>query len=295
MKRFFNWRVGLMLTALTLGIICSLQAAVPNLSGPFSISELYTSRQLPSAYVDGNVSVARGSRYGETATLPLVRKSHTLADEGTYFVVNNAQTGILENVATGYVATTPTLVIANTGSTVSASAPNIYLDYVDLVASAAGVTATAVSGKWQAVVVDTGNRYSSGGTNLSSKIVRPNLNYASGGSVANIYFGAVTATAATASARTIVGQRLFRLPVTATTAPDVIGDRFRLEFGSVESEPPVQIGTTGALMANAYQSTAKIPPIVIGPGQCALIYTWTACTTYSTATTWLPEIGWWER
>jgi hypothetical protein len=52
--------------------------------------------------------------------LSVVRKQHLLADEGSYFLANNnSQTGILSSAATGFVATTPALVIYNTARRVT--------------------------------------------------------------------------------------------------------------------------------------------------------------------------------
>lgn len=256
------------------------------------------SRALPQAQADNQREGVplRLERYMGMFTQPVVRKSHILADEGSYFLTNNAQTGIVTSAAVGFVATTPSLIIANIDSASNPIAKRIYLDNIELLVTTAGITATATQAKNLAMLVDTGNRYSSGGTNLTNNIVSPNMDGAFK-SIAAVYFGNLTATAASANARTIVGQRLVRLPVTATTAPDVINDRVRLEFGSVENISSVVIGSTGALQANVMQETIKMPPVIIGPGQSLLIYLWqlVAGGTYPTATTYAPEIAWWER
>lgn len=76
-----------------------------------------------------------------------------------------------------------------------------------------------------------------------------------------------------------------------------MGDRLRLEFGNVESEVSAAFGTTGALMANVYQTVLKLPPVVLAPGWSLALYTWNVVAggTYATGVTWLPEAGWWER
>ncbi len=256
------------------------------------------SRALPLPNVDSqSTDVAlRLGRNGEAAVLSYVRKAHLLADEGAYFVANNAQTGILSSAAVGFVATTPSLIIINNDSGSNPNAKRIYLDYIELLVTAAGVTATAAQAKYCAALIDATGRYSSGGTNLTANIASPNMDLLPA-SIAQAYFGALTATAASVSVRTIAGQRLVRFPVTATTAPDLAGDVVHIEFGSVEPPASNQAGSSGVLQANGYYSTIKMPPVIIGPRQAFLLYLWqlVAGGTYTTATTYAPEIGWWER
>ncbi len=266
---------------------------------PGALLKFLTRRFLPSPSPEGAESEGylRGLRYGEAAAGSLVRKSHLLADEGSYFVVNNAQTGIVESNSIAFVITLPTLYVANNADPGDPTAKSIGMDYVDLSVQTIGLTATAVTIKNLAVYLDKGNNYASGGTDLTSKIVNVNPRV-QGASVAKAYFGAVTTTTPTVvkgTTRPIVGFRSYRLPVTATTVPENVGDRLRLEFGSVEAEAPVQLGTTGALQANVFQTVMKLPAVLIPPGWSMALYTWTNTTTYTTGVTWLPEAGWWER
>src|SRR5436190_15471450 len=99
---------------------------------PGSILKLLTRRNLPAPSPEGAESEGyiRGLRYGEMATVSMVRKSHLLADEGSYFVANNAQTGIVEGTALAWAVTTPTLYLANTSDPGDPTAKSIYLDYV---------------------------------------------------------------------------------------------------------------------------------------------------------------------
>jgi hypothetical protein len=269
---------------------------------PGSILKLLTRRFLPPASPEGSESEGyiRGLRYGEAGVMSMIRKAHLLADEGSYFVANNAQTGIVEGLQTGFVVTAPTLYLANTADPGEPTAKSIGLDYIDLSVQTIGVTATAVQGKALALYLDKGNNYSSGGTDLSGKIWAVNPRVGANASLAKLYFGALTTVTPAVSkglTRPIVGQRTYRMPVTATTVPDAVGDRLRLEFGNVESEAAAQFGTTGALMANVYQTVLKVPPIVIPPGWSLALYTWDLVSggTYTTGVTWLPEAGWWER
>jgi len=242
-------------------------------------------RLLPAFNADNNNNdvATRLWSYGEQATMPLVRKTHVLADEGSYFVTNNAQTGIVPTYGTALVATSPFILIYN-GNTQS---KNLYLDYAALVAIAAGASTTLAGYVAAAVVVDTGNRYTSGGTNLTANIVSPNM--AAGGAPAGIlaYCGAIVATAAVA-ARTIVGVRNLRPSVSATVI-NVVGDMNLINFGGVE-------GSAGSItIANANVMPQAFPPVIIGPGQSALVYLWFPVMSAPSAATFAPEIGFWVR
>ena len=258
------------------------------------------SRGLPQVQSDNQREGVPGrlSRYGEGYYGSIVRKEHLLADEGSYFVANNGQTGILTTAdLTGPATTplTPSAVLINGDSAGNPAAKRIYLSYLDMLVTAAGITATASGFKAVAIVIDNVNRYTSGGTNLTPNIVSPNMDVAVK-SIASLYFGVTVAPAASALARTLIGLRLLRLPVNTTTVPDIIGDRVRLEFGSVEPVTDAVIGSTGAVQANVMSTSLKLPPVIIGPGQSCLIYLFQqGATTYSTATTYAPEFGWWER
>src|SRR5215472_14739692 len=94
---------------------------------------------------DGAQSSAAGirlGRYGEGYAMSLWPGMETVADEGSYFVVNNAQTGIAGTAAvTGFVATTPYLIIYNRDA--QPNGKRIYLDYILLVATAANTAGTS--------------------------------------------------------------------------------------------------------------------------------------------------------
>jgi hypothetical protein len=96
----------------------------------------------------------------------------TAADEGCYFVTNNAQTGIAMTTTVAFSATAPFLIIQNTAA---AGGKKIYLDYLDLVTTAAGSAASGLTLIQAAVYLDSILRYSSGGTNLTANIASPNM------------------------------------------------------------------------------------------------------------------------
>jgi hypothetical protein len=255
-------------------------------------------RFLPAPVQEGPESegYVRLLRYNEMAVGSLIRKAHVLADEGTYFVGNNAQTGIIDAASVGFVVTTPSLYLANTADPGDPTAKSIGMDYVDLSVTTVGALTTGVS-KFFAIYLDKGNNYTSGGTDLSAKIWNVNPRMGANASIAKLYFGAlITGTPAVnkGTTRPIVGERQYRMPVSATV-PDAVGDRLRIEFGSVEGEASGQLGTTGAVMANVFQSVVKVPPLVIPPGWSMALYLCAQTGAYGTGTTYLPEAAWWER
>jgi hypothetical protein len=247
-------------------------------------------KALPSRNNDSaNVDVAmRQFTYGEMAVQSLVRKAHNLADEGTYFVANNNQTGILMQPSTAFAATLPSIVIQNNAPV--SSGIQAYIDYINLTVTTAGVVTTTQAYEAATVVLDNGLRYTSGGT-VMPLYNSPNMNNATTKSVCQAYAGVITATAASAVARTIVGQRILR-PFLSTTVPDVVGDQIILNFGGVEQASNGQISIT-ASVANIIP--IPMPPLIIGPQQSALVYLYFPTATVTSAPSMTVEIGQWER
>lgn len=246
------------------------------------------SRYLPQPTPDVDDSQVRLARYAELFVIPLIRKQHALADEGCYFVTNNAQTAIASPLITTFTAASPMVSITNTDSVANTSSKSIYLDYALLVTGTAGAFASTGANLQMMMVLDTVDRYSSAGTDLTPNIANVNAAVSSKASVAKIRFGQIVATAASGSARTIVGERIFR-PTVSTTVADVTGEQKWLNFGAVEGS------LNGSItIANANNIPMALPPIVIAPGACLLIYYVMNGTTPS-AQTFLPELGWWER
>jgi hypothetical protein len=242
-------------------------------------------RALPPTNADSqnNDVPIRMDSYGGLYTQPLVRKTHNLADEGSYFVCNNAQTAIGPTFGTAFAAASPFILIYN-----GQSSARLYLDYIALVTVVAGTCTTTAGYTAAAVVLDQGNRYSSAGSNLSANIVNPNMASVAGApSGVLVYCGAIVATAAN-TARTVVGIRNIR-PNVSSTVIGIVGDMNLITFGSVE-------GSTGSItVANANIMPQSFPPVVVGPGQSALLYLWYPVMTAPTAATYAPEIGFWVR
>jgi hypothetical protein len=242
---------------------------------------------LPGARNDDNQSSdvpARMWPYGEQAVMPVMRKQHILCDEASYFVANNAQTSTLITTTAAVDYTKPYILVYNGNPS---NGRNLYLDYASLTNVVAGSAASALTYTGMSVQIDTGNRYSSGGTSLTPK--SPNMNSTSQASGASVYVGQITATAATGAARTIVGLRNIRPAVSATVA-GVIGDNIVMNFGGVEG---ISAGTI--TIANPSIIPVALPPVVIGPGQSALICVFYAASGTPVAAGYAPELAFWER
>lgn len=225
--------------------------------------------------------------YGDMRTAPVLTKLQGLVDEGTYFVANNAQTGIAMTAANAFSATAPFLVIDNNNPAPSAGGAgiNVVPDYLRLLATAAGGAASGMTYIAFALYLDTIKRYSTGGTTLTG--ASPNTNLAPT-SNAFIHAGTVTAAAASA-ARAMVGQASMRPAVSATVAC-VVGDQFVIDFGSIEG------GMAGSItVANPEMISVPVPPVIIGPQCSALLYVWFPSSTTPSAASFAPELGYWER
>lgn len=246
-------------------------------------------RLLPGATQDGAEGEVRLGRYRESYALSLIRKQHLLADEGVYRIANNNnQSGITDNLGTGFVATVATAIIFNNDVASNPGYKRIYLDFNNLNTVTANTAASTAGSIQGAVYVDNGNRYSSGGTNLTANIISPNMD-APSPSVASVYFGALTATAATAAVRA-VNPFMYIRTAASGTAFDVAGENKLFNFGAVENTMNGSI-----TVANANNIPVPLPPVIIGPQQSALLYLWYAAGTTNAAGTTAPTIAWWER
>lgn len=240
-------------------------------------SHLEVDRTRPHAELDGTDIDGRLSRYREACMVNMVRTKHPLADEGSYFTVNNAQTGLATAAApTAFSATNPFILVYNTCGPTDDFAMRAYLDYLTLVCTAIGTAAASVQ---FAITLDRGNRYSSGGTELTSQIRAPSQ-VTSLASTMRIYGGNITATAATANARTVVGNRYMK------GAIPVVGDTYTTRFGTTDNPDMIGVSTIVFTMNN-------VPPILLGPDESALIHLW--FPSQSAASSYVPEFSWWER
>lgn len=241
----------------------------------------WVSRMLPQAEQDNDPGIVRLGRFGDVWTIGGVRKNHALADEGSYFVANNSGTGVATAAApTSFSDTAPMLTLFNTDSAGNQNSKRVHLDFIKLMETAAGTA--GVSFRVQ-IKIGTGNPRSSGGTELIP--VNPNMDVPSRASVLQAYI-LPTAVAMTGSVRTIVGD-----VVCIPTQGAVIAalSTIHLNFGGVEGG--VSPGPLGA--AQVILSHVGLPPLVLGPGQGAIVNFLIAAQ--SAASSWTPELGWWER
>lgn len=268
---------------------------------PQALMRVIIQRLLPSAFYDDrdNDHAVRGGRYGEQFVLPLGRKQHNLADEGSYFVTHNAQTGIvtaLLGAAFAHTTLSPVLHIVNTDT--GDKGRSIFLDYLNLICTVAGAAGASLTNLLFAWSIDQGDRYTSGGTDLTAAPAAgggtqsPNSGVSKRLSIAQMYFGALTLAAASAKARLLVPQRQLRQQNSAT-AMGVAQDHFHMNFGGVEEVgAEVDIGTA---KTTAMQKMFGLPPIVIAPGHNATLHMWSPGAALTTGITFLPELGHWER
>ncbi len=200
---------------------------------------------------------------------------HGFPDEGSYYCVQNAQTGIATGATTNAFAdTNPFIAIYNKDVP---GGKNIYLDFLALIATAPGTAGTALLAAAQVdLAVD---RYSSGGSDLTAAI--NNVHGGKGNaSIAKVRAGNITASAKTAAARMLVGQRLL-LP-----AIPVANDTAILKFGGVDAPLILE------KQVNTF-SLQQVPKVVIPPLGSCLIHIW--LPSQSGAASFIPEMGWVER
>lgn len=188
-----------------------------------------------------------------------------IVDEGTYFVATNPTTGTGIATTTSVVddgnsgatsAQTRPLMIIQNGYAAGANNPNIYPLSLKILVTSAPTSATF----WQmSLRLDSTQRYTSGG----STIVPVNPNSAVGAnSRANIYFGAITAAAASAGARLVANAMV------NPTIP-VVKDTQIINFGNPNSDISI-----GNIVTVNKTNVINVPPIVIAPGYSLVIGAW---------------------
>lgn len=234
-------------------------------------------RTIPHAELDGTDVDPRLNRYREQIVAPSIQTKHVVSDEGTYFTCNNAQSGIANAAApTAFSATNPFLLIYNGAAPSDDFAKRIYVDYMMLLATAAGTAGASVQ---FAITVDRGNRYTSGGSDLTANI--KGVNQATSlGTVTRAYAGNITASAATANARTLVGNRYMK------GAIPVAGDQYTIRCGTTDVMDIISISTI-------LFSTNHVQPLIVGPDESLLVHVW--LPSQSAASSYAPELAWWER
>ena len=186
-----------------------------------------------------------------------------IVDEGSYFVATNPTTG------TGIATTTSVVDDGNSGATSAQTRPlmivrnanavggnNIYPLAIKLLVTSAPTSATF----WQmSIRLDDIARYTSGGSTIVPKKVNP-LSEAT--SPAQIYFGAITAAAASSNALLVANSM-------ANPTIPVVKDTMIITFGW-----PGADSNFGNIVTVNTQKVISVPPIVIPPGYSMVLGMW---------------------
>jgi hypothetical protein len=186
--------------------------------------------------------------------------SQTKANEGKYFsgpINPTIGTGVALTIATRtvFLATQPSI-------TINAPTKAVTLDKIMLMPRVAG---TGLTGLQLVVIVDTVNRYTSGGTNVS---LRSSINNTLSTAIARTGQVTIVATNTTATENRVYNGAI-------KSAIPAINDNYTLYFGNDN------IFETG-LMTNTQQSKS-LPPVIIPVGGTALIYLFGAGMTAAPA------------
>lgn len=225
--------------------------------------KVLTGRALPSPENDIVYKGARGSRYGETISMPIYgSKLNALADEGTYFLATNPTmgTGIAGIAAsTSFDATEHLLHIRNTSTS-----KRLYLDFIELNVTAAGANGTTTG---FTMTADRGTtRYTSGGSTITP--VNPNL-ASSETPECTFRFGALVTTAASADVRPL-GNLLVRNVI------KVVGDVYRFQFGDTGGGGMWQAAGASLNGTTTIAVSIPCPPVVLGENDQFLLSDWGA-------------------
>jgi hypothetical protein len=243
----------------------------------------------PTGASDGSNKQIRVDTYGAV----FVRNNiYSWAEESNYFKATNTTfgTGITMGIQATFSDTANVLMLMRNGSATKKIIPH----YIRLICTVAGASTT---NSRMAVVVDTVNRYSSGGTNLFTNIVNANSATAATTEVDVLRFAAITAGAAVAK------RQLATFALKNQAAPCwTIGDEVLITFGDPACGTQMGFTSSGpSLAASGTQSiqtvaiTKNVGPLILqGQNHCLLLHMWNTANA-TTAPSWEVEMAWWER
>lgn len=234
------------------------------------------SASLPGTVADGASKVQLVDAYG---ALHVRAESVAWTEQGRYFRAGSAATpgtGIAQAITTSFSATAGPLVLVN-GSATKKIVPH----YIRFINTAAGASTTSAR---IAVAIDSANRYSSGGTDLTGFITNQNSALGPSSSVTVLRFGTVTLAAAGAGTRYAHSSALKVAAAPCWT----LNDEVLLMFGG-QSSTSSTLSTTGA------STIAKnIGNVVLGGQNASLIvHLWNVANA-TTAPSWELDMAWWE-
>lgn len=234
-------------------------------------------RTLPTLASDGAGVNLRLDSYGS-----LHARSELLAfaEEGTYFRACNPTmgTGVAMGVQATFSDTANVLFLMRNSSATKRVIPH----YIRLICTAAGASSTASN---IAIVTDTANRYSSGGTDLLTSIANADSGTANTSVVDALRYNC---TAAAVSAK----RQVSRVAVKTQASPCwVVGDEIIIAFGDagLSGGPGLTSGAATARYIN------NVGPVVLsGANHCMLVHMWNTNNAV-TPPSWEFEMAWWER
>lgn len=189
---------------------------------------------------------------------------------------------------TSFSATAPAFIIVNAdtgtantpGPPVQTGIKRIILDNLWLKVTVAGVGLTGLEA---AIIIDGINRYTSGGTDVTTNAVNTDMINTSS-TIAKVYAGGSSLLASAASTPRVTSQVVLRGSV------PVALDQYIIDFGSlVFGADSDAVGGTN-IVAHAH----KVPRVRLDPGHSALIYLWAASGTMTTAPSFEYRLTWLE-
>jgi hypothetical protein len=236
-----------------------------------------SSRLPPAAVADGSQLQPRTDPFG---ALHVRSESAAWLEEGSYFRACNPTmgTGIAMGIQTSFSDTANVLLLMRNSSATKMVIPH----YIRLVCTAAGATTTS---SHLAIVLDTGNRYTSGGTDLLASAFTSNSGEATSSVLDQCRFGIVTAAAA-------VAKRIVSRAVLKTQAAPcwTVGDELRINFSlNGDSDPGTTSGSAALSISKNFGMVA-----LAGQNHCLLLHMWNVANA-TTAPSWEVETAWWER
>lgn len=203
--------------------------------------------------------------------LDLPRYQYQAAKRRYFRAVNPTPgTGIAMGVQTSFSDTANALLVLYSAT------KQIYPDYLRLICTAAGASTTQSD---LAIVTDTGDRKSAGGSALTV-VSSNNASVAAATTVAT--FGAVTATAA--NAKRI--QTRLRLKTQATPCW-VAGDEVYVRFGAEPAGSALLSGTASA------RYSFDVGPVISSVAGSIVFHMWNTANAV-TPPSWEVEVGFWE-
>jgi hypothetical protein len=205
-----------------------------------------------------------------TGVLEPIHYRATTPTRGTGIAISSA-------ARTTWVATESTCIFRNTAG---AGGKYVIPLWVRLIYTNAGTVGT--NAQW-GLILDTINRYTSGGTTLSGATgANSAKSDASDTPVCTVYGGALTTAAASAPRQMGRGTSITRAAATA----HIVGDEVLFTFGAVGN------AGYGVLAATAGRYVVPFGQVAIAPGHSAVLHYWSAAQTGAPQAEY--EVAWME-